>query len=194
MRRTCRRCRRCSNIEFDYDKLAEAIVKANRMAEAKSSVPEQTKKVNFFKKVWWIIRNKKDVNYDMLSGLFTIPITALLNFIAFIGGLIFLLGIPMLIHIVKLMSWEPGMIIQQIIGVFFIVVVLIDIALLSLILRSAANEFSREKDRDFIIAVFSGVTGLVALIVALVALFRDNGTSQIITLLGEIKGLLAGRD
>lgn len=192
MRRICRRCRRCSNIEFDYDKLAEAIVKANRMAEEKSDVPEQTKKVSFFKKVWWIIRNKKDANYDMLSGLFTIPITALLNFIAFIGGLIFLLGIPMLIYTAAIMPWEPGRIIPQIVGVFFIAVVLIDIALLSLIIRSAANEFAREKDRDFIIAVFSAVIGLVSLIVALVALFRDNGSSQIITLLGEIKGLLAG--
>ncbi len=191
MRKTCRRCRRCSNIEFDYDKLAEAIVKANRMAEEKSDVPEPTKKVSFFKKVWWIIRNKKDVNYDMLSGLFTIPITALLNLIAFIGGLIFLLGIPMIIYKAAIMPWESGRIILQIVGLFIIVVVLIDIALLSLIIRSAANEFAREKDRNYIIAVFSGVTGLVALIVALVALFRDNGASQVITLLEEIKGLLA---
>ena len=192
MRRTCRRCRRCSNIEFDYDRLAEAIVKANKMVEEKSDVPEPEEKIGFFKKVWWIIRNKKDVHYDMLSGLFTMPITALLNSIACIGGLTFLLGIPMLIYAAAIMLWEPGRIIQQIVGVFLIAVVLIDIALLSLIIRSAANEFAREKDRDFIIAVFSAVTGLVALIVALVALFRDNGSSQIITLLGEIKGLLAG--
>lgn len=92
MRRTCRRCRRCLNIEFDYDKLAAAIVKANRMAEKESDVPETVEKVCFLRKVWWIIRNKKDINYNVLSGLFTMPITALFNFIAFIGGLIFFSG------------------------------------------------------------------------------------------------------
>ena len=175
MRRTCRRCRRCSNIEFDYDRLAEAIVKANRMVEEKSDVPEPVEKIGFFKKVWWIIRNKKDVHYDMLSGLFTMPITALFNSIACISGLTFLLGIPMLIHAVAIMPWEQDRIIPQIVGVFFIAVVLIDIALLSLIIRSAANEFAREKDRDFIIAVFSAVIGLVSLIVALVTLLKGVG-------------------
>jgi hypothetical protein len=45
----------------------------------------------------------------------------------------------------------------------------------ALLLRASANEFDKEKDRNYIISVFSGIVSFVALIVALVALFKGVG-------------------
>ena len=47
--------------------------------------------------------------------------------------------------------------------------------MLSLIMRGIANEIGREKDKNYIIAAFSGIVSFVALIVALIALFKGVG-------------------
>ena len=41
------------------------------------------------------------------------------------------------------------------------------------ILIGSANEIEREKDRNYIADVFSGIIGFVALIVALIALYKQ---------------------
>ena len=47
--------------------------------------------------------------------------------------------------------------------------------MLALIIRGIANEIGREKDKNYIFTAFSGIVGFVALIVALVALFKGVG-------------------
>ena len=42
----------------------------------------------------------------------------------------------------------------------------------SLVVRASANEMAAEKDRNYIIAVFSGVVSFAALVAALAALFK----------------------
>ena len=55
--------------------------------------------------------------------------------------------------------------------VAFVVIV----GMFSLIFRAAANEMAKEKDRDYVVAVFSGIVSFAALIIALVALLKGVG-------------------
>ena len=47
--------------EIDYEKLAKAIIEANRKKDDESSA-ESDEKIGFWKGVWYIITNKKKTN------------------------------------------------------------------------------------------------------------------------------------
>ena len=44
--------------------------------------------------------------------------------------------------------------------------------LISLLFKGAANDIKREEDRNYIVALFSGVVSFVALIISIVALIQ----------------------
>ena len=54
-------------------------------------------------------------------------------------------------------------------------VLLISLGAYCIIMWKAAKEIEREKDKNFIVSVFSGIVSFAALIVALVALFKEVG-------------------
>ena len=67
-----------------------------------------------------------------------------------------------------------GLLFIALIGALSIACVFV-IFLLSWILWKSAKEIETEKDRNYIISVFSGIVSFAALIVALVALFKGVG-------------------
>ena len=71
-------------------------------------------------------------------------------------------------------TWSnaPVELITQIVVLASILGLLLAIAL---IFRCIANEIRAEKDRNYIVSVFSGLVSFAALIVALVALFKGVG-------------------
>ena len=69
---------------------------------------------------------------------------------------------------------------------FFTAFIFLLALLIALLFRASANEIKAENDRNYIIALFSGIVSFVALIVALIAMFNDNST-DIVTILEEIK-------
>ena len=140
------------NLEIDYDKLAEAIVKAQKSSESETS------------------KNKK-----FTSVTFALLISLVFRGIAIIG---FALTIIMPIAL-----WESIKIKQEgILGLLFVILMgafslacVFVLFILSWILWKSAKEIETEKDRNYIISVFSGIVSFAALIVALVALFKGVG-------------------
>lgn len=168
------------NNHIDYDKLAQAIVKA--LAEANSekeiSIQEEVEPkqkldirqhirkfletINqFLKLTYCIIFNKKQYKSEMSSVLFSSLMVYFFNTIAFVGVWFIII---MFILLIQNWSWNiKDIIIVELIGL---------IAMFSLICRGVANEMAVEKDRNYIVAVFSSVVCFVALIVSLIALFK----------------------
>ena len=141
------------NLEIDYDKLAEAIVKANNRAE------EETNKNNKF-----------------TSGAFSITTAFVLRAVAFLGALLSLMSPFVILSVAKTFVWnEIGAIIGNILGILFFVAWVAVLALYSWLLWKSAKEIETEKDKNYIISVFSGIVSFAALIVALVALFKEVG-------------------
>lgn len=62
------------SVEIDYDKLANAIVKANRMVgtEELQPKPKGETKVKFFKGLWRLIKGDINTNEQMTLGLFSL--------------------------------------------------------------------------------------------------------------------------
>ena len=169
------------NIEIDYDKLAESIAKAIKFCSKNSEEVdevsvEQSKeeKTSFWKSIYCIIfnKNKKKTNGRMTSDFLGGLIAALFNLIFVSGIFFFIIGIAAIVLSIIHLEWSQDIIAENI---FFIVLVFlstITVAVYSIIFRGLANEVAAEKDRNYIVALFSGVFSFAAFVVALIALLK----------------------
>ena len=141
------------NLEIDYDKLAESIVKANSQLDAEAN------------------KSKK-----FTSGMFSISVFVILRVIALLGWIIaFALLIGSINTFIE-MSWNDFSTISgNIFQIIYSITITVLLVLYPLMLWKSAKEIETEKDRNYIISVFSGIVSLAALIVALVALFKGVG-------------------
>ena len=141
------------NLEIDYDKLADAIVKANAKVEAEAN------------------KSKK-----FTSGMFSMFVFVILRLIACLGWIIAFSLLIGSINIFAEMSWGGfSTITGNIFQIVYMVVIVVLLVLYPLMLWKSAKEIEIEKDRNYIISVFSGIVSFAALIVALVALFKGVG-------------------
>ena len=126
-----------------------------------------SQKVGFWKKTWFVITNKTDdatISLSMaLSGLMAL-------FFNIIALVLFLIGLTFMAMVV-IGFFKSFDILSLILNITFALL----LPLLALIMRGIANEIGREKDKDYIMAAFSGIVSFVALIVALIALFKGVG-------------------
>ena len=135
------------NVEIDYDKLAEAIVKAQQKANEQYSVSREMMKF-VITPVFWIL--------TFVTGFISV---------AFWGVLITSAN-----DMLNDENWLAGAITLLI--VFFIA--FFSLAL-TFFLGATAKEIDNEKDRNYISSMFSNVVAIVALIVALIALVKGVG-------------------
>lgn len=172
------------NLEIDYDKLADAIAKAQEKSKSES---KPIKKIGFWKSVWLIIRNKEPQNGMKTAYMLAEVMAGVFNIIAIIGAALF--AIIICFSIFEL-DWGPGILNYISQGISVGALLFASFAI-SLLFRGIANEIRAEKDRNYIISVFSGIVGFAALIVALIALFNNGASDEIIAILNEIKDLLS---
>ena len=138
------------NLEIDYDKLAESIVKAQEKVEDTT-------------------RNQK--RYTL--GTFATPLIIVFYVLSGLGWL-FVAAIPLGIYNVwNIFSWSNlAECISSITILLAMLGIAVIVALYSSLLWKSAKEVEAETDRNYIISMFSGVVSFAALIVALVALIK----------------------
>lgn len=141
------------NLEIDYDKLAEAIVKAQGKTEDEAN------------------KNKK-----FTSGTFATLITFAFYTLSIFGWVI-IAAIPFFVYNMRsAFKWDTfANSFDSVATIIFAFVLMAVLVLYSILLWKSAKEFTVEKDRNYIISVFSGIVSFAALIVALVALFKGVG-------------------
>ncbi len=188
--------RRKQQFEIDYDKLANAIVKAQEKANSeiiKNAVIDAYKEIeiqkcteefedsnspkneNFFKVAWEILRNKRDTGGKFTAGLFSFLVSLILKIFAVVCGISSLVTIAVAIIYGISNIIENGSIVsivQTILTGAFIIVLCIAIILFMIIVWGASNEIDREKDKNYVVSVFSGIVSLSALVVAVIALVK----------------------
>ena len=139
------------NIEIDYDKLANAIVKTNEKIK------------------------EEDKNEDVFTRKAFSVLTALLLYIISIAGFIIdgLLLIRVVMYSIEKLNWIGfNNIFESFsISLLFSVIVL-SIGLLSYIIIKMGKDIEKSRDKYYIVSVFSALSCFMALIVALIALFN----------------------
>lgn len=140
--------------EFDYDKLAEAIVKARNESDK-----QQTERKSF------------------VSNSFAFWISLFFRLVPVFGMAVCGIGVFAIIdYAVNIAVWNTiNNIIANVFLLWVMGVLLVSLGAYCIIMWKAAKEIEREKDKNFIVSVFSGIVSFAALIVALVALFKGVG-------------------
>lgn len=140
------------NIEIDYDKLAEAIVKANEKQTNQYSVSRE-----------WM----KFIIYPVFWG--TAIVTAIVALSCVVYGCINAFSVFKDMSIVQ--ADPVGFVTKFSIGLVIFCIGLF-VASVSFATAMTAKEIDNEKDRNYVAAMFSNVVALVALIISLVALLK----------------------
>lgn len=128
---------------------------------------------SFFHLVWTVIRNSEDTQGQFIKTTFVFLMSYLLNVFFVLLGLLSVVGAYFTIQEIFVLSWNS--ISTCIVNTFMIMLMLLLCAiafLFSILLKGFANEVEREKDKDYIVAIFSGIVSFIALIVAVIALLR----------------------
>lgn len=131
---------------IDYNKLAEAIVAAQAKQTAQYSVTREWMKILVIPVFWGIA---------ILTGLFGVAF-------AWQGGKSFVEAIQNSAD-----GWLTDACVGGtgfIIGLFFVSV--------AILTGASAKEVDKETDKNFVVAIFSGIVSLVALVVSLIALIQ----------------------
>ena len=173
--------------DIDYEKLADAIVRANEIAherkakkdaEAQAEENKQWRKANhidsekqpkkFFQQLWFFIRfpfiRKKNMVSDRASyALQMLVIVGILRIFQFMFAI---LGIVSLIGVCNIFNFNEW----NIANLYFICPFMIAWIIYGL-LRMCIIEVDRLRDRQLLLAVLSAITSFVAMIITIVALF-----------------------
>lgn len=167
-------------IPVDYELLAKEILKQQVLLEkAKENVEvkkedKSTEKICFCKVVWGIIRNKRDTEGVILSdGMATV----LSVFFILLGYGLLLLAVVIFAFVFLfaiIQSWlSLSDIIRNILGLLIILILSFSSLVFGVAMIGAGHEIDQEEDRNYIADVFSGITGFVALIIAIIALYKQ---------------------
>lgn len=167
-------------MKIDYDKLAEAIVKANNKQNAELVQQEEEvtlsakEKFRILKKgIIQIITCKNKTENALTTGFFAMIVSLLFRAVAIFGIFAFVALMVGLDATCDKMIWEDWQIILNVFTIATTILIGIAILLYSLVIWGSATEIENEKDKNYIISVFSGIVTFVALIVALIALEND---------------------
>lgn len=179
--------------EFDYDKLTATFIKAQKeydqMVIKETELSDDTceEKISFWKAVKIIVKNERPTNGTMVSKILASILSVGCNIMALLLIVFAILFLVCSIQVI--LNHDYAVLNDYITAIyisFFTAFIFLLALLIALLFRASANEIKAENDRNYIIALFSGIVSFVALIVALIAMFNDN-SADIVTILEEIK-------
>ena len=167
------------NVEIDYDKLAKAIVKAQKKAEEQDEETETSKKGNAFVRFWKNVGCALTGKYQGEKPKYTNIVFGSLLMMSFVvigvvGLLLSAFGLIFLImYAVNSMVWVGAeAVIGNILQLIMYVAIIFIVFLLSVAMIGAGREAERIKDKNYIVGAFSAMVSLVALVISMVALLR----------------------
>lgn len=163
--------------EIDYERLENTIANAIKKSEEPIEKANNTQKFSlfsYFRALFIILFNKKET-HGLTNSFFTFIVSVVFKLFGYLGCLIsFAICIYTIYHSFCI-DWSLELIKSCMIEflsylLFFVISVVV--FSLSVLLVGASREIEKEKDKNYIIAIFSGIVSFSALVVALVALFK----------------------
>lgn len=130
-------------------------------------------KIGFWKAVWLIIRGKGSSDSRFATALLAGMLAMCFNALSWLGAFIFVIAISITIQQGVSMNWNCVHIFGNVVALAFETLICMLLFLIAIIFRGAANDIKQEKDRDYVVALFSGIVSFVALIVSYIALIKE---------------------
>ena len=136
------------------------------------SMSKKKKWSTFWRNVWAIIRGKASEEGSFSTGVFTVVLSWFFNLLAIFGVLLFVGTIYSAVISITEMTWEINAIFDNLAVIIMIFSISFCVLIFSLVFRGAANDMKQEKDRNYIIALFSGIVSFAAMVIAFVSLVK----------------------
>ena len=134
------------------------------MSNKKHKKPNKTVKTN---------RTPKQAETSYVGSTFSLLSSTFFKIASVVGLLFSLLLVVAAILQWRTFAWNDfWQVAANIIVLAFVAVLVAIIVLFSILLWKSASEIEQEKDKQFVVSVFSGITSMAAVIVALIALIR----------------------
>jgi hypothetical protein len=147
--------------------------KKNKSKKTTAAEQKASNTKDLFRGVWAVITNKQDTQGEFTKGTFVLLMSCLLNMCAIMLGLFSVIGLCVAVYEVFALNWSTIATWINNLTAFIIMLFLCVLSFLfAVMLRGFANEVEREEDKNYIIALFSGIVSFVALIISLIALLR----------------------
>ena len=126
-------------------------------------------------KMLWYFWRGKTVSYDdngnsRIMQDFTALLFSFFAWVLLIATFFFV-GATIYVSI-ALIDWSAEKIFENIAGLFLIGALSIFCFAISFILKVMSHDIKREKDRHYVLALFSGMISFVAMLISLIALFK----------------------
>ena len=165
----------CQNIEIDYEKLGETIATAIKKANEPKSMPEpEKKKGRLFLALGRILKGEKSEDGRYLTAPFALIVSVLFRMLAFV---IILGSFYVGYHFIERMIgaiWHGWTILLNVFSIAMGCASVIALILFAFLLLGSANDVEHEKDKNYVIGVFTGLVSVAALAVAIVALYQNG--------------------
>lgn len=171
--------------EIDYNKLADAIVRAQQRLDAEKSAtvaqPEQKKaetdnkkeKYNGWKLFVGLLIGKLPKDKEMQSSSYLSMLSGfILKAFAFVGRFFAILLFVGTIVKCVYSDWAGMQIVENVFDIILAIFFILFLLMFATITKSASKDLEKEQDKNYLASVFSGLVGLGALLVATVALFK----------------------
>lgn len=162
------------NLEIDYDKLAEAIVRAQEKAKQEPVNTDDKKKNCFFVAAWRILKGEKSKDGRYLSAPFAVISSVFFRMLSVLCIIFIPIFIIAGVRTLKDAIWSGfEAITVNVSGMVLLIALILALLVYALLFWGAANDVYYEKDRNYVIGVFSGIISLTALVVSIIALFKN---------------------
>jgi len=160
------------NLEIDYDKLAEAIVRALEKAKEPPKDSEVAKRKRVWLAVRSILKGEKSNDGRFLAAPFAFVVSIVFRVVALMGALaitVFDFGV---VYSLVMAEWQGVSIAANIVIIIISFALTVAGLLYMVVFWGAANDVEHEKDKNYVISVFSGLMSVAALIVAIISLYK----------------------
>ena len=151
--------------------VCNGVVQANNHED---SLNEEEKKIGFWKAVLMILCGKGSDNSSFATALLSGVLSVGFNVLFGLGVFVLAAAIWATVQQGFTMAWKCGHIFSNVVTLVFMALICVLLFLISVMFRGAANDIKREKDRNYIVALFSGIVSFVALIISIIALYRGG--------------------
>lgn len=161
------------NMEIDYDKLAEAIVKANNMPQQEQQPVKTSDKIKWKEVVQLIFSTEKFYKSNKMNGNLALLSAPLILTYKFITVFLILLGLASLfISLMNiLMNIKSFLKFPNYIIIPFFIFIAVLCAVFQSVFRMAAKEVEETNDIQILSAIFSSVVTFIAMAGTVISVF-----------------------
>ena len=140
----------------------------------KLATDSANKEPTIFQAIWWLLKNKSDTKGEITANMFALIISFFFRVIAIALVFLALIVFGTFVFFIATASWSIENLLNTVAGILLLFSIIFVLLVSFVIIWGMANEAEREKDKNFLISLFTSIITFAALIVAIISTVRSR--------------------